>query len=296
MLRLFTGVLVRLLYKMKSKWPMLLEILLDDSILRGIRLHFMYYLKHSKGRDWGADTVGFFDRNAERVNAVAETLADEKSKKIYTGIIKYRQTRDKKDFPFYAVKERQYFIKELTLGKNETYIDCGASGTSIDWFLRKCPKYKQIIAFEPDCRLFEILRKRFGNNPRIKLINAGVSDKNDKAAFSTHGDGTSHMIADGNRDNLISSVIQTETIDGLDLERVSFIKMDIEGAELNALKGAEKTILRDKPKLAICIYHSLEDMIGIAEYIHKLVPEYKLYVRQYDFVTETVLYAVCRSA
>lgn len=70
--------------------------------------------------------------------------------------------------------------------------------------------------------------------------------------------------------------------------------MDIENAELNALKGAVQTILRDKPKLAICIYHSNDDMLDIPEYIHSLVPEYKFYVRQHHILPwlETVLYAV----
>lgn len=81
--------------------------------------------------------------------------------------------------------------------------------------------------------------------------------------------------------------------------------MDIEGAELNALKGAKETILRDKPKLAICLYHSDNDMLDIPEYIHSLVPEYKLYIRQHSeseqdnddirfgfFIIETVLYAL----
>jgi len=291
MLRLLTKVLMWSLYKIKHKYPFLLEVLLDDFIWRGIRLYFMYYVRRDKYREWGADTVGFFDKNAERVNSVVSALADEKSKKIYLGMIKYRQTRSKEDFPFHAVKERQYFIKEAKFGKNETYIDCGAGGTSIDWFLRKCRKYKQIIAFEPDSKQIETLRKHFSNNPRITLINAGVFDKNEEILFSMQGDSTSRVITDNKHDNL-AKCIQTKTIDSLNLEKVSFIKMDIEGAELNALKGAEKTILRDKPKLAICIYHSLEDMIGIAEYIHKLIPEYNLYVRQYDFVTETVLYAV----
>jgi len=88
--------------------------------------------------------------------------------------------------------------------------------------------------------------------------------------------------------------IEVKSIDNLNLENVTFIKMDIEGAELNALKGAEKTLLRDKPKLAICIYHSNEDMICIAEYIHNLVPEYKLYVKQhflFPSAASTVLYA-----
>lgn len=69
--------------------------------------------------------------------------------------------------------------------------------------------------------------------------------------------------------------------------------MDIEGSELEALKGAVHTIQRDKPKLAICIYHKPEDMTEIPLYIKSLVPEYKLYVRHHsNCCTETVLYAV----
>ena len=58
----------------------------------------------------------------------------------------------------------------------------------------------------------------------------------------------------------------------------TWIKMDIEGAEMQALAGAKDTILRNHPRLTICIYHSDEDMLRIPEYIHNLVPEYKLYI------------------
>ena len=76
-------------------------------------------------------------------------------------------------------------------------------------------------------------------------------------------------------------------------QNATWIKMDIEGAELNALRGAKGIIRRNHPKLTICIYHSDEDMIRIAEYIHELVPEYKLYVRNHTGrQTEIVLYAV----
>ena len=82
-----------------------------------------------------------------------------------------------------------------------------------------------------------------------------------------------------------------ETVDPAD--KITMIKMDIEGSELEALKGAKKTIQRDKPKLAICIYHKPEDMADIPLYIKELVPEYKLYIRHHsNFATETVLYAV----
>jgi hypothetical protein len=70
--------------------------------------------------------------------------------------------------------------------------------------------------------------------------------------------------------------------------------MDIEGAEMKALQGARNTIAAYKPKLAICIYHSNEDMLQIPEWIHDNFPEYRLFVRQHQkyAINETVLYAV----
>jgi len=89
------------------------------------------------------------------------------------------------------------------------------------------------------------------------------------------------------------SKVRVDSIDNIHFkDKVSFIKMDIEGAEMNALKGAEKVILRDKPDLAICIYHRFEDLIEIPMYVKQLLPEYKLYVRHHsDRSIETVLYA-----
>ena len=76
-------------------------------------------------------------------------------------------------------------------------------------------------------------------------------------------------------------------------ERADFIKMDIEGAELYALKGARNTIETYHPILAICVYHRREDLITIPEYIRTLYEGYKFYIRAYSlYSTELVLYAV----
>ncbi len=75
--------------------------------------------------------------------------------------------------------------------------------------------------------------------------------------------------------------------------RCDFIKMDIEGAEWDALHGAKETIIKNKPKLAISIYYSNEDMIRLIEYIHSIVPDYRLYVRAHIMgIAETILYAM----
>ena len=89
-------------------------------------------------------------------------------------------------------------------------------------------------------------------------------------------------------------MIKVCSFDNLDVpdRNVSFVKMDIEGSERKALEGMKNTILKYKPKLAICVYHKFEDLWELPLYIKKLVPEYKLYIRNYTtYLDEIVLYA-----
>jgi hypothetical protein len=76
-------------------------------------------------------------------------------------------------------------------------------------------------------------------------------------------------------------------------KRRRFIKMDIEGSELEALYGAANTISKNLPRLAISIYHKFEDIVDILSYVHELAPTYRFYIRQCSYIDgETVLYAV----
>ena len=94
-----------------------------------------------------------------------------------------------------------------------------------------------------------------------------------------------------------TSIAQLRTLDSLIdsgeiCDEITFVKMDIEGAEMDALQGMEKMIQRNKPKLAICIYHKFEDLWEIPNYIKSLVPEYSFLIRHHNYDhTETVLYA-----
>jgi hypothetical protein len=103
--------------------------------------------------------------------------------------------------------------------------------------------------------------------------------------FSNGVRGVSSISDDG------SLLVNADKIDNL-CPDATFIKMDIEGSEMDALYGAKETIIRNKPKLAICIYHKPEHLYQIPLLIHEWVPEYKLYIRHHShYDSETVLYA-----
>lgn len=148
-----------------------------------------------------------------------------------------------------------------------------------------------MYAFEPDKGNYESCLKNLKyiqNRSKIEIINKGLYDSEGEKHFICDGD-SSH-ISDGSNET-----IETVSLDDFmeNREKVSFIKMDIEGAEMNALEGARKTIIRDKPDLAICIYHKNSDILDILQQILDIYPHYRLYIRHYsEFRWETVVYAV----
>ena len=193
--------------------------------------------------------------------------------------------------------EKQYFDETIIRwAEKEVFVDCGVFdfGSSIQ-FVKECEKNKvkdvKIYAFEADKNNYLNCLQRIdlfsGFNCKITLENKGVWSSCMNLSFSSNGQ--SSMIQEmGGSDS-----IETVTLDSFIQERVTFIKMDIEGAELEALKGAKRLIQTYRPKLAICIYHKPEDLTEIPLYIKSLVPDYKLYVRHYSNNTgELVLYAV----
>lgn len=192
---------------------------------------------------------------------------------------------------------KQYFDKEIVCegsDEEEVFIDCGCyNGGTVDAFVEwSYGKYNKIIAFEPDERMYfeckNYVEKRYNN---AVVINGAVGAHNGEVRFNN----TSSVELGSSRVDYISGncVTKMYSIDEvLDGEKATFIKMDIEGSELEALRGVEKTIKKYKPILAICVYHKREDIWEIADYILSLHKDYTLYFRHYSLIhTETVLYA-----
>lgn len=189
------------------------------------------------------------------------------------------------------VVNKQYFEKDIiTYGKDEVFIDGGCLNyASAKQFLKECVSVKKVYAFEPDAESADRCKQEAANvEPHnYEIIQKGLYSENTELHFKSMGNGCSGIAEEGD------CVVQVCSIDKEIHEPVTFIKMDIEGAELEALKGAEETIKKYHPKLAICVYHKPEDIVEIPKYILELNPEYKLYLRHYsDNAGETVLYAV----
>lgn len=187
----------------------------------------------------------------------------------------------------------QYFDPEfMTYGDEEIMVDAGCFNLNSALKLREyCGHVKKVYAFEPDPENYAVClekRERTGFL-EVELLPLGTWNRRTMLHFNAVGMGGSSIQESGGICIPVAPI--DEIVDPSD--RVTMIKMDIEGAELESLQGARKTIRRDHPKLAICIYHKPEDMIQIPLYIKELVPEYRLYVRHYsNSGNETVLYAV----
>ncbi len=231
----------------------------------------------------------------ERLNVVVKLLADNKSRAVMGRVLRYRMYKEPIRRDLYSEHD-QYFVDDLVkLQDGEVFVDGGAyTGDTVqqlfDTAKRENITIKKVIAFEPDEDNYKLLNKFYGNRENVKIYKKGLSDKEETLFFKSAGVNARVVDNEGEADSKID-VINIDVVS--ECHGATYIKMDIEGAEWDALHGAKKTIKQNKPKLAICLYHSDEDMVRLIEYVHELVPEYKLYVRHHSRSdVETVLYAI----
>ena len=228
-----------------------------------------------------------------------DILADEESCRLLVRLIQewvtneyvYGQTDD-------LCTEPQYFPEDIITNEpNEVYVDCGAyTGDNILDFVNFTQGiFKSYYAFELSARNYLEIKKNVSENwkryeDKFVLENKGVSDSTGVIRYEEHDEG-SKMEVQGTQDGEIVA-LDDYFVSG---EKVTFIKMDIEGAEMQALQGAYETISENLPKLAICIYHKPQDLWEIPLFIKKNWKQYDIFIRHHtDLLNETVCYAVLR--
>lgn len=238
----------------------------------------------------------------EEIDRLYEYMEDEQSRDVIKNIIEKRKNGacDYSDI----MSAGEYFCDDIfQWNDSEVFVDAGAyDGDSMLQFVRKNLDFKRIYAFEADSKNHEMLKSSYiyqAYKNKIRIFNGGVWDRYETVNFveglgtgSSIASETTQNISECRKDKIQIKSIECMPLDDVILEEVTFIKMDIEGSEMRALMGARRLITTYKPKLAICIYHKPDDLWKIPQYIHSLVPDYKLYIRHHSLLyVDTVLYA-----
>jgi FkbM family methyltransferase len=173
----------------------------------------------------------------------------------------------------------------------------GCWGDTALYFAEKSGKEGMIYTFEFIPKNLKLLKHNLSLNPHISNIHLIEHPMWEKKGIDTYfiDNGPASRVSFEKITNNDGKVT-TQSIDSLvkekSINKVDFIKMDIEGAELFALKGAEETIKKFRPNLAIAIYHTMDDFVNIPQYIHSLNLGYNLYLGHYTiFQEETLIFA-----
>lgn len=228
----------------------------------------------------GIFTKRFFEDNKEKFEFVYENLADEESKSVFENIINFKIS-GKVEYLYRNTEEDKNSIYRnlLKLSSNESIVDMGAyDGDTIREFTAYTGgKYNHIYALEPDEKNFKKLKRNTIDMQDITLYNLGAWNKKDTLTFSKKAGRNSKLSADG-------IPVQVTDIDSLISEKISLLKMDIEGAELRALEGCKNTIRKYNPKLYVCAYHRNEDMFALPMKIWEYNKNYKIYFRHSPYI------------
>lgn len=229
---------------------------------------------------------------------------DRESQRIYAGILYCRLLGEESNIEKYC-SDHQYFCfpKFRYIGMRDTFIDCGAfTGDIVQKVVdNSMGLVRHIYAFEPNAKAYNALKKRATflkdtwalDDGQVVCEQKGVGAGSSRADFRANAANLANMSVSVTKNDQgnVEIVALDDYIIQHNIEKVTFLKSDIEGFEWDMLHGVEKTIRRDKPNLAISIYHSIFDFFRIYQYLKELVPEYTFAVRHHwNSFDETVLY------
>lgn len=237
----------------------------------------------------------FFREHLSKAAELEARLADEESRDVLRSLTLHALTFDGALLDAIHDPNQYFYHERFAIRPGDTVVDGGAftGDTVADIVKRYGRTFGAIHCFEPNEKNYTELvayleRESFGKS--VVAHKLGLWDSVGELHYS--GAGSSfHLSAPGEP---VVETIPVSTMDSVFADtRVDFIKMDLEGAEPVALRGGENVIRRDRPRLAICVYHFPEQLWEIPLTIASLVPSYKLYLRNHtNQRRETVIYAI----
>jgi len=248
--------------------------------------------------------------DSARVEQVQKILSSDESKKVFDLIARaYKSAPCFKRLVNYLTEQNKEFspsvhdqyLDFIDKDSIKTIISGGAydAGTSL-LFLDRLKNVEKIYAFEPMYEKFkcEVNDSIVTELNKVEVIQKGLFESSGELNFSEQNTASMVNINPQFSHLVTSHVIKTVSIDDFvkenNIEKIDFIKMDVEGCELTALKGAQNTIVTHRPQLAICIYHSYGELFDIPIYLDSLLTGYRFEVYHYSLnsICESVLYVI----
>ena len=248
---------------------------------------------HPAARYWLTALPDYLSRR-DSILAASDLLADDLSRRVYRDLWRYRlagevaATRPTD----HNTLEDQYFPSDLPpWGDPLRLVDAGAyTGDTLLAARRRGLRIEEVAAFEPDPSNFARLVETLAEFPDARAfgVPCGVLGSTTQVRFSAGAGAGSAISTDGSV--TIQCVSLDESLHGF---RPNLIKMDIEGAELDALLGARRTIASSRPGLAVCVYHAPDHIWSIPMLLREWDLGYRFYLRSHAFQGfDSVLYAV----
>lgn len=235
------------------------------------------------------DNTSSIQNNSSDYTKLYNKLADFQSKLTLENITNFRLNRDIKYLESFRFRiDEQYFESFIKLNDNPSFIDGGGfDGETSLKFSKLYPQYDRIFYFEPNEWALKKSKENIKHLENVYFDQRGLWNKSETLQFDNSLGSASKLSEEG------KIKIETVAIDEIIKSKVDFMKLDIEGAEYNALTGAKNIIQTFKPVLAVCVYHNQNDFLSIPELIISYNRDYKIYLRHYtQGVYETVMYFV----
>ena len=215
-------------------------------------------------------------------------MSDEQSRLVFTNTLKYKLSGNPEYLWDMETNKDEIFTNVLKPQENEIFFDLGAyRGDTIDELLHYTNnKYDKIYAFEPDTKTYKKLREHCINMENTELYNLAAWNKEEVLHFAKRAGRNSRLQSLSEFDippkKLVS--INANSVDNiLKGKPITYLKMDIEGAEYEGIIGARNTLSQYKPKLNIAGYHRSEDLFKLPLLIKKINTQYKVYMRHHPY-------------
>ena len=248
---------------------------------------------------WEKECMRYYEEHMQEIEQLYQCLADDYSKKVLQNRLLFLQTRNHKYL--LEIRERKQYFDEALIDftKVECFIDLGMyTGDTILQFITESKgRYREIYGFEPDENIYQTAKENLKEYDNIVLVKKAASDCDGRIQVA-QALGVMQTIENGvfgenHKEENSFEVCKLDTYFEKQPISNALLKLDIEGAEMAALRGGTEWIKKNRPGIAVCVYHKQEDILEIPFFCKSLILDYKVYLRHYsDTQTETVCYLI----